>query len=417
MTNPVILHLAATSHGGAYDYTYNIHQNLLNGGYRSYLAIIDKIFTPVGEEITIEDYYPPLYERLKNSLHEYVVRKYRPGIDSKYSGYNLKERIKLYNSELLFNALPEKPNYIFIHWVSGYANAKFVRELQKLTGAEVYHFMIDEAILSGGCHYPWNCNGYQRGCRNCAMTNSKIMQFFIHHNYLYKKHYISRDKNVIYPTTFDYNRLSKSPLWRGATAYKLIEAIDENLFAPIAEKEELKIFFHIPPEKKVVFFGCTSLDEPRKGMALLIDAINMINRDDIVFLAAGSNALHFNKDVIYAGYLDKETLAKAYQLADVFVCPSLEDSGPQMINMSIMSGTPAVAFETGVALDIIFTGQTGYRAKYNNAEDLAKGINYILDLPKEKYNQLKKDCRAFALNNFSTKSQLQFFKKLFNSEK
>ena len=152
-------------------------------------------------------------------------------------------------------------------------------------------------------------------------------------------------------------------------------------------------------------------------METLISSLNLLNRNDVVFLAAGKNTLpEMNQKVINVGHLEMSQLAQAYQVADVFVCPSLEDSGPQMINMSVMSGTPVVAFEMGVALDIVITGKTGYRAHFNDAEDMANGINYILDLKEDEYKSMKRKCREMAVNLFSRKSQLFFFRKLFNLE-
>ncbi len=409
-----VLHLVAISWGGSYDYTHNIHRNLVSAGYHSYIAIAGRrIIAPDEKEIKIHQTQIPLAERIKRRIHNLFINKVKPFLDSKYTGTNFAERITQFNAKDLVHALPEKPNYIFVHWVSGYANAKYVSDLQYLTGAKVFYFMIDEAILSGACHYPWDCLGYQSGCKDCKMTNSLLLKHFIRQNFLFKKKYLVKEKNVIYPTTFDLLRLKKSPLWEDATTYRLLEAIDETLFSPLDDNRQLRKQFNIPDGKKVVFFGCSYLDEIRKGMKTLITSLSMIERKDVVFLAAGKNILpDMGLDIIFAGHLDMKALAQAYQVADVFVCPSLEDSGPQMINMGIMSCTPVVACEMGVALDIVQTGVTGYRAKYNDAEDMAKGINIILDLTTHEYLKMSQRCRELGLMSFSRKVQMDFFHKL-----
>ena len=109
------------------------------------------------------------------------------------------------------------------------------------------------------------------------------------------------------------------------------------------------------------------------------------------------------------------TLAQTYQIADLFVCSSLEDSGPQMINMSIMSGTPVVAFEMGVALDIVHHGKSGYLAKLYEIDDLVKGINEILDLSDIEYKKMCQYCRDLALSTFSYDKQTEFFNNLLNN--
>ena len=415
----VILHLETRDSGGAHDYTYNIHRNMVAAGYHSYLCIAGgRVINPDGTESSIKWSRMSVKDRVKRAIHSRYMKWMKPYVNPQYSGVNLTERITMFNPQDLLDVLPEKPDYIFVHWVSLFANAKYVNELQRLTGAKVYYIMIDEAILSGACHYPWDCDGYQTGCRDCKMTDARVLKFFIRRNFLFKQRHLVEDKHVIYPTTFDLQRLKKSLLWKGAQTYRLIEAIDDTLFCPTDNKQELLKLFGIPEGKKVVFFGCSNLNDERKGMRTLISSLNMIKRDDVVFLAAGrDNLTDIKGNVIFTGHLDMAKLAEAYQVADVFVCPSLEDSGPQMINMGIMTGVPVVAFEMGVALDIVHTGETGYRAKFNDAADMAKGINYVLDMPTADYEKMSKRCRELALNTFSMAAQRDFFKQLLEQDK
>ena len=414
---PIILHLVSISWSGSYDYTHNIHQNLVNNGYDSFISIAGRrIITPTDSSIPIICEKPSLKERLKRKVHRFVMNCLKPNIDIRYAGMNLTERITEHNPQDLLNAMPVTPDVIMVHWVSGYANAKYVNDLQKATGAKVYYIMIDEAILSGCCHYPWDCIGYMNGCKNCKITNSRILKHLIRKNYKFKERYLVQEKNVIYPTTFDYIRLMKSPLWRGANTYKLIESIDESLFCPTNDCLSLRKKFEIPEGKRVVMFGCSHLNEPRKGISLLISALKIINRNDIIFFAVGNDTIpELDKQVIYTGHVDMATLAQTYQIADLFVCSSLEDSGPQMINMSIMSGTPVVAFEMGVALDIVHHGKSGYLAKLYEIDDLVKGINEILDLSDAEYKQMCQYCRDLALSTFSYDKQTEFFNNLLNN--
>src|SRR6185369_3592800 len=81
----------------------------------------------------------------------------------------------------------------------------------------------------------------------------------------------------------------------------------------------------------------------------------------------------------YVGHLNNDiTLALAYQAADVFVCPSVEEAGPMMIPEAMLCGLPVAAFETGGAPDIIKHRQTGYLATLGDSGDLTKGIHFLL---------------------------------------
>ena len=68
-----------------------------------------------------------------------------------------------------------------------------------------------------------------------------------------------------------------------------------------------------------------------------------------------------------------------------------------MINQSIMSGTPVVAFEMGVALDLVISGKTGYLAKLQDIRELSSGISKILYLNELDYKKMCENCRNIAL--------------------
>ena len=151
-----------------------------------------------------------------------------------------------------------------------------------------------------------------------------------------------------------------------------------------------------------MFFGATSLDERRKGMKELIDALSKVQAKDVVFVAAGNiKNMVLPENTKAMGYLNEEQLIQMYQMADVFVCPSLADAGPMMVNQSLMCGTPVVAYPVGVSADWIQTGKTGYLAKYGDADDLAKGIDYLLSTSDNEWNQMSKRCRQIVVEAYA----------------
>lgn len=411
----VILHLTAVETGGAADFTFNLHRSLLEEGYRSYVAVAgNKVITPEGVSIAINRSKKTLWVRFQRRLRRKYYLRHTPYINPKYAGHNMSERIMEANPEDLVKALPEAPDFILVHWVSGYANAKYVSRLQKQTRAKVFYMMVDEALLTGGCHYPWDCQGIANGCRNCPMVDSRVLRSAIRLNFLYKQAYLTKDRNVVLPTEFDRIRLEHSKLWKHAQWHKQLETIDENLFSPVTDKSVLKTLLGIPADKKVVFMGSANLNEKRKGMSVLVEAVPMVKHKDVVFLVAGrENVFSSLTNTVFIGHVDMVTLAKAYHAADVFVCPSLEDSGPQMLNMAVMSGVPAVAFPVGSALDLIKTGETGYLASFDSAADLAIGMDYLLDLSVSDYEKLSKNCRSLAMRLFSKKATMEFYNALF----
>jgi len=83
-----------------------------------------------------------------------------------------------------------------------------------------------------------------------------------------------------------------------------------------------------------------------------------------------------------------------------------------MINEAIMCGTPVVAFDMGVAPDLVHTGRTGYKAKLKDSKDLARGIAEILHLNKEEYSEMSNNCSELGLRLCHPKVQMEGFEKL-----
>ena len=74
------------------------------------------------------------------------------------------------------------------------------------------------------------------------------------------------------------------------------------------------------------------------------------------------------------------------------VVPSRQETFGQTASEAHACGTPVVAFDTGGLLDIVSHQQTGYLAKAFDVEDLAKGINWVLQHPEpESLSQASRD--------------------------
>ena len=79
------------------------------------------------------------------------------------------------------------------------------------------------------------------------------------------------------------------------------------------------------------------------------------------------------------GYVSEEKkIASIYNSVDTFVLPSLEDNLPHTIMEAMACGVPCVGFNTGGIPEMIDHQKNGYVAEYKSAEDLARGIRWVL---------------------------------------
>lgn len=75
---------------------------------------------------------------------------------------------------------------------------------------------------------------------------------------------------------------------------------------------------------------------------------------------------------------DEKRMASLYNAVQAFVTPSLQDNLPNTIVEAMSCGTPCVGFEVGGIPEMIDHKINGYVARYQDSEDLAEGILYVL---------------------------------------
>jgi glycosyltransferase involved in cell wall biosynthesis len=362
-----------------------------------------------------------------DKLKKFLNLKDKIRTDPNYPFFELNEKRRMYRTGRILKKAGFKPDMIIILFAKGFINAKNIYELHNLTNAEIFWLMFDMAPFTGGCHYSWECKGYQLNCGNCPGLYSSDPLDISHKNLLFKKEFLDKvNIHVLAGSEWQYQQASTSTLFKNKTIHKVLLPINASVFKPV-DKAKLRRDLKVKLDKKVIFFGAVGLSEVRKGMHFLIESLHklkeLISRsesdlgDKILLLIAGRGfdaivgALPFESH--YLGYLDNSYgIATAYQSSDVFLCPSIEDSGPMMINQSIMCGTPVVSFEMGVSLDLVITGETGYRARLKDSGDLAQGIFNILNLSMTDFNKLSDQCRNLGLKLCSPEIRIDFFENI-----
>ncbi len=313
------------------------------------------------------------------------------------------------------------PDVILVLFMQNFLSYKNLYELNHLSKAPIFLYMMDMAPMTAGCHYAWDCKGYLKKCGCCPAMFSNDMMDQSYINWQYKKQFIEKtDIRAIAGTEWTYRQLQKSSLFENKNKHKILLPINENIFHP-ADKASIRKKLSLPLNKKIILSGAASFAAKRKGFDQLVKALEILKKDlytkeNIHLAIAGNSNTEFEKLLPFPytmlGYLSHTDLPKAFQAADVFVSPSIEDAGPMMVNQSIMCGTPVVSFEIGVALDLVHNGKTGYRTKLEDCDDLAYGIYSILRKRQEELRIMQNNCRILGINRFSINKASNFFESL-----
>ncbi|MBE0637792.1 MAG: glycosyltransferase [Bacteroidales bacterium] len=371
----------------------------------------------------VEHYWQKAISKAKRLMGLFGLKSKSIQTDPDYSVQDYDQTITNYSTKRILKNAPFTPDAIIVLFMQNFLSYKNLHELNQLTKAPVFLYMMDMAPMTGGCHYAWDCKGYTGMCGKCPALYSKVENDQSRKNWEFKKYYVDKtDLTIIAGTEYQFRQLEKSSLFAQKRKAKILLGINPELFKPGSQSEARKLF-DLPLKTKIIFFGAVSAGNKRKGFNELVKALNLLktnNPDLELHLAIAGNAneqLTNNLPYSYTliGYLNHEKLAKAFQAADLFLCPSIEDSGPMMINQSIMTGTPVVAFEMGVALDLVITVETGYRAKLKDTDDMVEGIRQILELNENEYITMKSKCRNLGLRLCSPNAQSVNFNNIIMS--
>lgn len=326
------------------------------------------------------------------------------------------------NLDKLIKKLPFIPEMILITWISGFFDSKAIYKLGKLTNARIIAFPMDMSLFTGGCHYAWDCNGYVKDCNNCPAFTESQKAILAKQKLIEKKFYYDKSGiNAIAASTELYKQLNQSILFKDKKPIsKILIPVDENIFNTM-KRSYAKQLIGIEESRKVIFFGASFTSEKRKGVNFFMQALkelhekfcpNKINASEILVVLAGQQTNHdeikrkIPFELHFTGYINSdEKLSLLYQAADVFVCSSIQDSGPMMINEAIMCGTPVVSFNVGVAEDLVQEDQTGYKVTIGDSSEMATRIMQVLS--NEKWRKISEKIAAFgyAKSSYKTFSQ------------
>ena len=288
------------------------------------------------------------------------------------------------------------PDIISIHWVAGFISSKVIKDLHCLTDAKIVFVFVDEAHMTGGCHYPVDCKGYLDGCYNCpALGKGKELAAI---QMCCKQENLKDILKFIIGSPYDCRLAVASPLFKDSKAFSGITIPK----MPSVDCLEARRMFGISDTEFVIMIGANSLTDVRKGIIYSMQSIKKFAscHYDICVLALGKrenvDALDVgNARIITPGFVDFDKLCVAFAASDCFLSTTVADSGPMMVNFSIAMNTPVVSFDIGIAQDLVLHKKTGYIARYKDVDDVANGIEFLYNSGKD---SMKKECDTLITN-------------------
>ena len=388
-----ILHFStADTAGGAAQAAYRLHVALAEAGHDSRMIVRQK-----GSDRPDVIEVPP-YLNVWRARGRRLARQ-RPEVPPPAFNLDITPDVR---RDLFYMYAPDEIDVVVLHSVTRLLTVRDIRSIYEHYGAPVVWVLADQAPLTGGCHYSYECDGYTARCGWCPQLGlrrerdrSRIV--------LERRLELLSELPIVFVAASSgaMNWVRRSTAFSSHCVERIPAITDERVFRPF-DRRAARELLHVPEDVVVVLLGAGNLLHPRKGVVdyglPALRRLRGLGPDCNVFvLAVGAHGDELLDLLPCPGRAlgalsDPVAIALAYQAADVYLCPTIADAGPLMIPESLLCGTPVVAFDVGYALDLVRDGETGYVVRSREPEDLATALHEVLRHPAPE--RLRAACSA-----------------------
>ena len=358
--------------GGAAVAANRLMKALNNNGVKAKMLVRDKesdALTVVGLPKSPLLHWHFLWERLVIFVRSRFSRKHLFEIDLANTGSDI-------------TRLPEfqEADVIHLHWINqGMLSLGGIHKILR-SGKPVVWTMHDIWPATAICHLTLGCRSFTSTCKSCRLLpgSSGLAQ-----SVWRKKQRLLEDGNIFFVACSRWleSEAKASVLLKGHKITSIPNPIDIHIYNR-CNKQEARQRLGLPADKKLILFVSQRVTNRNKGMAYLMDACDQLKdlpQLGVVILGGHAEEVTTQLPTFPLGYVnDEHRIVDVYNAVDVFVLPSLSENLPNTIMEAMACGVPCVGFRVGGIPEEIDHKQNGYVADYRSAEDLARGIRWIL---------------------------------------
>ncbi len=273
-------------------------------------------------------------------------------------------------------------------------------------------------VLSGRCAYTDGCPQLLTGCSSSCPTAEEYPEIEIDEissAWIEKRRFLSQASRftLLANSTWaeDFVNKALKTVSNSIPVHKIRLGVPADIFMPrnsLACKQKLGV----ERDRFTLLFSASSLSDKRKGGQLLIDALRMIELDNIALIVIGrldQDLSLSGVQLVKLGYVvDVEDLVVALNAADLFVGPSVEETFGQVFIEAAMCGTPSLGYDVAGVKDAIKEGITGHRLEEMTSECLSSGIMEMHN-NREALARMSQLAPLYARNLFSLEASYSSF--------
>ena len=386
--------------GGAAVAANRLMKALNNNGAKAKMLVRDKetetlTVVPLPHSPRLRWHF--LWERLVIFCRLHFSRQHLFEVDIANAGYDITK-------------LPEfqEADVIHLHWVNqGMLSLKGIQKILQ-SGKPVVWTMHDIWPATALCHVTLGCQHFTSQCGNCRLLPGGGSSHDYSTTIWQRKQRMLADENIYFVACSHWleSEAKRSALLKGQKITSIPNPIDTRIYKR-GNKQEARQRLGLPLDKKLILFASQRVTNVNKGMDYLIEACRQLQISDAAVVILGGHAeevvSQLSLEAYPLGYVNEEQrIVDVYHAADVFVLPSLSENLPNTIMEAMACGVPCVGFRVGGIPEEIDHRRNGYVADYRSAEDLARGIRWILT--EADYDTLSKNAVQKVVQNYSQQS-------------
>ncbi|WP_429102271.1 glycosyltransferase family 4 protein [Aeromonas veronii] len=274
-----------------------------------------------------------------------------------------------------------------LHWVAG--ETMSIEDIGRIkkpivwTMHDMWPFCGTEHATDDGAQARWSA-GYTKANRDDCERGFDLDRYV----WQRKLKAWQNPMHIVAPSHWLADCAKGSKLFQNKAITVIPNTLNTDVYKPL-ENAFCREALNLPDDKKIILFGAMGGgSDPRKGYDLLVDALKKLSAsykmDDVICVIFGQSQPECLPDLPFKthwlGHIhDDTTLALLYNAATVMVVPSRQDNLPQTATEAQACGTPVVAFNCSGLPDVIEHQQTGYLAKAYDTQDMAAGLQWILE--------------------------------------
>jgi glycosyltransferase involved in cell wall biosynthesis len=284
-------------------------------------------------------------------------------------------------------AIGRLPQVVHFHWVARWLDLpSFFASLPP--GLPVVWTVRDLIPITGGCHYPGECDHFTRQCGNCPQQKwphpwDATRKFFR----TKERCYSGKNLHFVGNSEWTTAQIRRSGLAKFAKSIRTIHnGLDVEQYKPV-DKSIARKALGIPEGRLIIGFACLDFNERRKGAEILMEALKTFPAKEIVLLILGAGKWPMSEvETITMGSLGSPRLQSVfYSALDVFAMPSLVETFGNTTIEAMACQTPVVAYPAGGVADVVADGETGLmEPEIGSVAGLVRMLHWMWKHPAER---------------------------------